>query len=390
GIQAVARHPQRDEIVVGGSDGVAKVYRVFRLTSRVIGDDANLIRQMPAMKGRIFGVAVSRDGKRIAAASSLDGTGEVHVYGYEFDTGLPERIKQINSKVVTSRGAEEKAELEKYHNDGVKLIAKTDVKQAGVYAVAFRPDGQQLAAAGADGTVRLINPANGSVVKEFSPAPLAAGEQVSSRPSPSGQVENLSHVDFIRDVNPILSRLGCNQGTCHGSAQGKNGFKLSLRGYDPIFDVRALADDLASRRVNIASPDDSLMLLKSTGSVPHVGGQLTRPGEPYYEILRSWIAAGAKLDRATPLVRKIEVMPINPVVQNKGGKQQMRVVATYVDGTIRDVSAEAFLTSGNTEVATASPGGGLLTAERRGEAPLLVRFEGAYAATTLTVMGDRT
>src|SRR5206468_7978521 len=93
-------------------------------------------------------------------------------------------------------------------------------------------------------------------------------------------------VDFVHDVNPVMSRLGCNQGTCHGSAQGKNGFKLSLRGYDPIFDVRALTDEQAARRVNVASPDDSLMLLKPTGAVPHVGGQVMVPGEPYYEIIR--------------------------------------------------------------------------------------------------------
>ena len=72
------------------------------------------------------------------------------------------------------------------------------------------------------------------------------------------------HADFIRDVNPVLSRLGCNQGTCHGAAKGKNGFKLSLRGYDALFDIRSFTDDLASRRTNVASPDDSLMLLKAT------------------------------------------------------------------------------------------------------------------------------
>ena len=62
------------------------------------------------------------------------------------------------------------------------------------------------------------------------------------------------HVDFVHDVAPVLSRLGCNAGTCHGSAQGKNGFKLSLRGYDPLFDVRALTDDHAARHINLASP----------------------------------------------------------------------------------------------------------------------------------------
>ena len=120
------------------------------------------------------------------------------------------------------------------------------------------------------------------------------------------------HVDFIHDVNPVLSRLGCNAGTCHGSAQGKNGFKLSLRGYDPLFDVRALVDDHASRHVNLASPDDSMMLDKPTGAVPHVGGALIQPGEPYYEIIRSWIADGAKLDTTTPRVTKIEVFPDQP------------------------------------------------------------------------------
>ena len=119
-------------------------------------------------------------------------------------------------------------------------------------------------------------------------------------------------MDFVHDVAPVLSRLGCNAGTCHGSAQGKNGFKLSLRGYDPIFDVRALTDDHAARRVNLASPDDSMMLLKPTGAVPHVGGALIQPGEPYYEMLRSWIADGAKLDLTTPRVSQDRGLPGQP------------------------------------------------------------------------------
>src|SRR3990172_5653848 len=87
--------------------------------------------------------------------------------------------------------------------------------------------------------------------------------------------------DFIRDVAPLLSKLGCNAGTCHGAANGKNGFKLSLRGYDPISDHTALTDDHAGRRFNRAAPERSLMLVKAAGSVAHTGGVLTRPGEPY-------------------------------------------------------------------------------------------------------------
>ena len=195
-------------------------------------------------------------------------------------------------------------------------------------------------------------------------------------------------VDFIRDVNPVMSKLGCNAGTCHGSAQGKNGFKLSLRGYDPILDVRALTDDHASRRVNLASPEDSLMLDKPTGTVPHVGGQVFKPGEPYYLILRSWIAGGAKLDLSTPGGQD-RALSQEPGYPNHRARQQIRVVATYADGRTRDVTREAFVESGNGEVATANKSG-LMTSLRRGEAPILARYEGAYAATTLTVMGDRT
>ena len=195
-------------------------------------------------------------------------------------------------------------------------------------------------------------------------------------------------VDFIRDVNPVMTKVGCNAGTCHGAKDGKFGFKLSLRGYDPIFDVRSLKDDLAGRRLNVASPDDSLMLLKATAGVPHEGGQRTKLGDKYYEILRAWIADGAKLDLNAPRVTKIDVFPKNPVVQQIGAKQQVRIVASYSDGRTRDVTAEAFVDSGNTDVAK-TEGGSLVETLRRGEAPLLARYEGNYAATTLTVMGDR-
>jgi hypothetical protein len=195
-------------------------------------------------------------------------------------------------------------------------------------------------------------------------------------------------VDFIKDVNPVMTQMGCSAGTCHGAKDGKVGFKLSLRGYDPLYDVRSLKDDLAGRRVSVAMPDESLMLLKATAGVPHEGGQRTKVGEKYYQILRSWIADGAKLDLQAARVARIDVFPRDPVVQTIGARQQMRVVATYTDGEQRDVTAEAFVESGNIDV-VASEGGGLIKTLRRGEAPVLARYEGAYAATIVTVMGDR-
>src|SRR5205823_5583053 len=124
--------------------------------------------------------------------------------------------------------------------------------------------------------------------------------------------------------------------------------------------------------------------------VPHEGGQRTKLGEKYYEILRAWIADGAKLDLNVARVKGIEVFPKNPVVPEPGARQQFRVIATFSDGKMRDVTAEAFVDSGNGDVAaTVADSNGLINTLRRGEAPVLARYEGNYAATTLTVMGDR-
>jgi hypothetical protein len=201
-------------------------------------------------------------------------------------------------------------------------------------------------------------------------------------------VKNQYDVSFVRDIMPILSKVGCNAGTCHGAQKGKNGFALSLRGYDPLFDHRALTDDVEARRFNRSAPEKSLMLLKPAGAVAHVGSVLFQPGDPYYETIRSWIAGGVKLDLDSPRVVKIEVVPQSAVLPLPGMKQQMAVLATYANGQVRDVSADAFLESSNTEVAKVDKNG-LVEAIRRGETAMLARYEGAYAAATLVVMGDR-
>jgi hypothetical protein len=214
-----------------------------------------------------------------------------------------------------------------------------------------------------------------------------AGQSVSIPVKVEGQKAK-HEVSFVRDVMPTISRMGCNAGTCHGSAEGKNGFKLSLRGYDPQLDHRALTDDLEGRRFNRAAPDASLMLLKTSGAVPHVGGVLTHPGEPYYELFRAWIASGVKYDPNSPRVTKLEMFPKSATIPLPNMKQQLAVYATFSDGSTRDVTSEAFIESSNID--TANPDrAATVTALRRGEATMLARYEGAYAATTIVIMGDR-
>ena len=109
--------------------------------------------------------------------------------------------------------------------------------------------------------------------------------------------------------------------------------------------------------MNLASPDDSLMLLKAVAEVPHEGGRRTTLDSKYYGVLHQWIASGATLDLKSPRVAKIEIFPQDPVVQQIGSRQQMRVVATFADGVTRDVTAEAFVETGNADVATIETGG---------------------------------
>lgn len=197
-------------------------------------------------------------------------------------------------------------------------------------------------------------------------------------------------VSFVREIMPILAKAGCNAGTCHGAAKGKNGFRLSLRGYDPDFDHSALVNDVSGRRFNRADPAQSLMLLKPIGAVPHKGGVLFTKGSRTYALVKQWIAEGAVNDSAqTKRASRLEVLPQIPNVTLPGMTQKTLVLAHYPDGSTRDVSREAVFTSSLPEVALTTPGG-VLTALRRGEASLLVRYEGQYAATPLTVLGDRT
>jgi hypothetical protein len=217
---------------------------------------------------------------------------------------------------------------------------------------------------------------------------VSLGEQSLDIPVTVRGFNDAVEPNFVTDVQPVLSKMGCNAGTCHGSAKGKNGFKLSLRGYDARFDHIALTDDLAARRINRSAPEQSLMLVKPSGEVPHEGGDLMRPGDPYYEIVRSWIAAGVKLETDVPRVQSIDLMPKNPGIPLPGMKQQIVVTATYSDGSVRDVTADAFLESSLSEVAEVDRQG-LVTGVRRGEAAMLARYEGNYAATRVVVMGDR-
>jgi hypothetical protein len=196
-------------------------------------------------------------------------------------------------------------------------------------------------------------------------------------------------VTFVRDVMPILNKAGCTQGTCHGAAKGKNGFKLSLRGYDPETDYRALLYDLSGRRFNRADPGRSLMLLKPTNQLPHGGGLRFDVDHPYYKTIFQWISEGAEFgDPVSAQVTKLDVQPPELFVPKPGESQQVSVTAHFADGATRVVTQEA-LYSSNTPIVADINGTGLIKTERKGEAAMLIRYEGKLAVLNVTVLTER-
>ncbi len=237
-----------------------------------------------------------------------------------------------------------------------------------------------VAAADADG---YVSPrATGKTILKVSAGGRSAEVPVEVTDAESRKIR------FVREIMPVMSNVGCNQGTCHGAAKGKNGFKLSLRGYDPGYDYAALIDDLSGRRFNRVNPDESLMLAKPAGKVPHEGGAVIKPGTRQYELIRQWIAEGAEPEAATERAISIEVIPARIDLSLPGMTQRLMVMAKYKDGSMREVTRDARFSSNQIEVLFVK--GSKLTGLRRGEAAVLISYEGSFATAPVTIMGDRT
>jgi hypothetical protein len=182
-------------------------------------------------------------------------------------------------------------------------------------------------------------------------------------------------VSFKLDIMPIFMKANCNTGSCHGAARGKDGFRLSLFGFDPDGDQFRIARELPGRRINLALPEESLMLTKSVGSVPHTGGKRFGTDSEDYATMLRWLKAGGNNDQGeVPKVLSVELYPPTAVLDGADTTQQLTVRAKYSDGTDRDVTNLAVFSSNNDTAATVSPDG-LVTAHERGEAFIMARFE---------------
>jgi len=204
---------------------------------------------------------------------------------------------------------------------------------------------------------------------------ISYGENTITLPVTVRSATGTPPVSFNRDVMPIFMKEGCNTGSCHGSSRGQDGFHLSLFGYDPSGDFHRLTRELSGRRLNLAIPEESLLLEKAVETVPHSGGKLFGRDSPPYRTLARWIQAGAPADpKDTPRPTGIEIFPPSLLMKAGGASQQMSIRAHYTDGSDRDVTALTVFASDNSRTASVSEGG-LVTSSIRGESFITARFD---------------
>jgi hypothetical protein len=191
-------------------------------------------------------------------------------------------------------------------------------------------------------------------------------------------------VSFAREIEPILTKVGCNSGACHGAQLGRGGFRLSLFGFDPTFDHSQIVQSSEGRRVVLSDPERSIVLLKPSLLMEHGGGERIKHRGREYETIRRWLEDGAPEPEPTAaIVTKLTVFPAARVVE-PGDTQQLAVTATWSDGRVEDVTPVAQFDALNEAVAAIRPDG-LVTAKAKGEAHVMVRFGGQAAVARFTL-----
>jgi hypothetical protein len=270
-------------------------------------------------------------------------------------------------------------------------------------------DLQQVVVTGryADGSVRDLTPfceigIEGSPLAEIAEGGLLrpringsgtlmvrAGGQTAWVPLVVKDMEKPQPISFRHDLIAALNVGGCNAGACHGTPSGKNGFRLSLRGYDPAADYLQLTRDVLGRRTDRLDAEASLIFQKAVGRVPHEGGQRFAPNSVPARIITSWLAEGLRDDSpGLPALVGIEVLPGARVLVEPARWQQLAVLAHFADGTVRDVTRLTVFSSSDAAVADVNPAG-LVEFQQSGEVAVLCRYLDALLAVRLSYLQPR-
>ncbi len=236
------------------------------------------------------------------------------------------------------------------------------------------------------GISKLIKPS--STVGTFTPKTAALHEPGSPKPAATATVAKAAmpaaKIEFLRDVAPILDRGGCSTAACHGKFGGRGGLQLSLMTLSPEDDYDPLITASRGRRVDFFDPKNSLILLKATATVKHAGGPRFAVGSPYYNTILRWIKQGAPFNDKDPRVASLKVLPEKTTFKKTGEVQQVKVVATYTDGSTRDVTNQSVFMSSNSAVLSVDTKG-IVSATRWGGGAVLARYLGVISPSFFTL-----
>jgi len=193
-------------------------------------------------------------------------------------------------------------------------------------------------------------------------------------------------VSFVNEIMPVLTKAGCNAGVCHAKAgNGQNGFQLSLLGFEPLEDFEHLVKEGRGRRLFSAAPDRSLLLLKASGQVPHGGGVRLDSSSDGYALLRKWIGQGALYDKPeTPKLVSFEVQPAHGSIKRQA-EQQLKALARYSDGSVRDVTGLALYESNDRAMADVTHRGLVNILDISGNVAVMVRYQGRVAVYSASI-----
>lgn len=257
------------------------------------------------------------------------------------------------------------------HGTGERAVDRTRQSE-------YRSETPDVIRVSADGVVTPVGSGNGVIVVAFEGKQTRATVRVVNG-------DRLLPVTFERDVQPVLTRTGCNAGACHGKARGQNGFALSLLGFDSDFDHAAIALEGRGRRVLPSSPSNSLFLLKPTGQMPHGGGKRIETGDAWYDVLHRWIAAGMpRTPSDAPRVERITVEPTERILA-ANAQQPLVVTAHYSDGSREDVTHLTTFQSNESVIAGVTSDGLIQAGPLPGEAAIMARFMEKFAVCNIVI-----
>ncbi len=385
------------QLATGGADNLARVWDVQTLKETAM---------LEGHTGHVLAMAFSPDGKALLTTSADKEAKAWDIATKELRMQFGDKSAAVTALHWSADGkrisfwredgsAWTATEFEDYSNlkkdtqrIGERAGKETKLETAGaiVSAATGLPDSKRLLALRHDGTLAFYD-----VQQKLTPIPVSGSStpKTAAVPPAAPTSQTPPSLSYTRDILPILTKAGCNLGSCHAKSNGQAGFRLSIFAFDPMGDYAEVVSDARGRRVFPALPEDSLLLQKATVRIAHEGGQRFDPGSPWAKTIADWIRQGMPYEvEKQPALAGIAITPAEKTYR-KGEALALKVTASYSDGTTRDVTALTDYISTEKAIASVDEEGHVQTAQESGEAVIVARYMGMVGISRVAVPAEK-